>query len=239
MTGSSPKNLVIPFHNSYSEYFCVLMLTTYLCILCISNSCLAQVAILIGNVDALAPLLSMSFLICDQIDCICVFVFVFLTQVCSSSCATVSSTLHAPSNRSWRLPCGDHSSNTIIGELMEMIIWLYYMVYLWYMVLYGCIIIVIVFKVNFNYNNDDNYDSNKPQFKYYHRWVGKMLWGFLKMISPGPCPSWEGCPASASCSCPASSLPWSPWASPSSSTSTSSSRGEFLLLFTKRDMTLT
>ena len=37
MTGSSPKNLVIPFHNSYSEYFCVLMLTTYLCILCISN----------------------------------------------------------------------------------------------------------------------------------------------------------------------------------------------------------
>ena len=70
----------------------------------------------------------------------------------------------------------------------------------------------------------------QPQFKHYHRWVSKMLWGFLKMISPGPCPSWEGCPASASCSCPASSLPWSPWASPSSSTSTSSSRGEFLLL---------
>ena len=52
---------------------------------------------------------------------------------------------------------------------MEMIIWLYYMVYLWYMVLYGCIIIVIVFKLNFNYNNDDIYDNNKPQFKYYHR----------------------------------------------------------------------
>ena len=100
MTGSSPKNLVIPFHNSYSEYFCVLMLTTYLCILCISNFFLAQVAILIGNVDALAPLLSMSFLICDQIDCICVFVFVFLTQVCSSSCATVSSTSHALSSLS-------------------------------------------------------------------------------------------------------------------------------------------